>query len=384
MNKLSVLWLASWYPNRTSINNGDFVQRQAIAVSQYYQVIVVTLAESKTVEAVQLEVINRTDTDLIELIFYYPYKKYFNLGFKVKYYLECCQKVKQFFKNEQINPQLIHLHVIYPIGLLALCLKRFWKIPMFISEHSTMYMKEKKQGMFFKKLANRSIAVAEKVIVVSEQLKKRMEKNGIKASYSIVPNIIDIHLFKHDRAKKQKEPFEFIHISNLSTENKNTQGIIKAIARLDKKKYWIHLTIVGAGKEKKSLEDLVEHLALQKYITFMGELSHDEVANALKKADALLMFSNIETYSVVNVEAWASGIPIIATPTGIVIENWAADNNCILVPFREENALIEAMSTMIEEYEKFDLTATQQRIQAECSSEAVAKKIKAIYQEKLI
>jgi len=45
--KLKVLFLPSWYPNETSPQNGDFIQRHAQAVSELCDVTVLFLKRRK-------------------------------------------------------------------------------------------------------------------------------------------------------------------------------------------------------------------------------------------------------------------------------------------------------------------------------------------------
>ena len=53
---INVLWLASWYPNRTDIFNGDFIERHAIAVSAFVKLTVLVVIKDRPLKAGEVEI----------------------------------------------------------------------------------------------------------------------------------------------------------------------------------------------------------------------------------------------------------------------------------------------------------------------------------------
>ncbi len=66
-----VLWLASWYPNESDPYSGDFIKRQAEAVSVYQPLKVVFAGKRPSVIKNRMENINGNFPNLKEHILYY-------------------------------------------------------------------------------------------------------------------------------------------------------------------------------------------------------------------------------------------------------------------------------------------------------------------------
>ena len=69
--------------------------------------------------------------------------------------------------------------------------------------------------------------------------------------------------------------------------------------------------VVGDGPYKPSLEDLVEELGLESFVSFVGEVSADEVALYYHAADYFVSASTSETQGLTYTEAMASGTQMV-------------------------------------------------------------------------
>ena len=69
----SILWLTSWYPNATDPFNGDFIKRQAEAVSLYQplKILFVVKNHRKSLLTGDYPDIHNRDQNLEEHILYY-------------------------------------------------------------------------------------------------------------------------------------------------------------------------------------------------------------------------------------------------------------------------------------------------------------------------
>jgi glycosyltransferase involved in cell wall biosynthesis len=98
---------------------------------------------------------------------------------------------------------------------------------------------------------------------------------------------------------------------------KQFEVAIRALARLNSEAEIAQLRIVGDGPERDALQELVASLSLNNAITFAGWLEADEVQEALKNCDALVLTSKFDAYGVVVLEAMAQGRPVLAANTVI-------------------------------------------------------------------
>lgn len=85
---------------------------------------------------------------------------------------------------------------------------------------------------------------------------------------------------------------------------------------------------------------------MEEFVTFAGEVAPAYVSRYMHSADALILFSNSETSSVVIHEAMVSGLPTISTRVGAIPEI-VNDMNGILVEPRDEQALADAILSIM-------------------------------------
>src|SRR5258708_794045 len=76
----NILWLVSWYPNHYSSSGGDFIKRQAQAVSLYANVHVLFVTPVSEPGASYLEEQTTTNGNLTEQIVYYRANESFYPG----------------------------------------------------------------------------------------------------------------------------------------------------------------------------------------------------------------------------------------------------------------------------------------------------------------
>ena len=73
------------------------------------------------------------------------------------------------------------------------------------------------------------------------------------------------------------------------------------------------LELVGDGPERRNLETLAKSLGVSDAISFTNWLSNESVYSRMRAADALVVPSRFEGYSVVVLEALANGRPVLAS-----------------------------------------------------------------------
>jgi len=77
----------------------------------------------------------------------------------------------------------------------------------------------------------------------------------------------------------------------------------------------IQLKIIGDGKEREKLEQLVSSLNLEKYVYFTGNISIDKVQEEFSQAN-LFLFPTLENAGFVTLEAMNHSLPIVAMEYG--------------------------------------------------------------------
>ena len=158
---------------------------------------------------------------------------------------------------------------------------------------------------------------------------------------------------------------------------KNVKGLLRAAKIVaDKRQGW-QLVLVGTGIDYDEVRAYAQTLNVpEELLLWTAELTPQEVAEWMHKADAFVLSSRFETYGVVLAEAAAAGVTIISTPVGIAEEVDA----CIVEQDEVENHP-EQFADKIEHVlfanrQPATDTANMQRF----TSQAVGNKLKQIYE----
>lgn len=100
--------------------------------------------------------------------------------------------------------------------------------------------------------------------------------------------------------------------------SKGVDVLVLAMELLIKKGYNIYLDIIGEGKLKPKLEELIQNLQLSKSINFLGLKSKPEVLKAFRKSYCSVIPSNSEAFGFTVIEAMSMSTAVIgANNTGI-------------------------------------------------------------------
>src|SRR5579885_307154 len=195
-NKLKVLYISSWYPNRVKPLLGIFIKRHAAALAKKCSVSALYVC-SDTEEGIE-----ETTEDGIYTIRVY-YKKiegkdsFFTKWKKYKAWGYAWKKAINIYKEKQGRPDIISCNIVFLTAMIAIKLKSEWKVPFIITENWTGYFPEdgRYKGAYLKDLTKRAVNRAGAVVTDSKALTKRMQELGLKNNYYPIPNIVDTQLF---------------------------------------------------------------------------------------------------------------------------------------------------------------------------------------------
>ena len=94
---------------------------------------------------------------------------------------------------------------------------------------------------------------------------------------------------------------------------KGQQVLLEACSLLKSENIPFHLTFVGDGDDRNSLENYVQKAGLNEQVFFAGSQGHDRIQDFYNKADIFVLPSFAEGVPVVLMEAMSKTIPVIST-----------------------------------------------------------------------
>jgi Glycosyltransferase len=380
----NILWLASWYPNRLAPFDGDFIQRHAQAVAQLHRIellFVVNDVTGKITRDTKEEVYR--DGNLTERITYYHSFKT-GIGFidkilSTQKYVRIYKKAVQKYIAGNGQPLFVHLHVAMKAGIIAMWLQRKFKIPYILSEHWTDYLPEAKPNyneysFVFRNLCGKIFLGATTVTVVSKVLGEAIaEKFSVR--YSVIPNVVNTSIFFPDR-QSRAEQIKFVHISGLGAQ-KNIAQMMQAFEMIRKKNYEFNLTIFGPPSPE--VDHLINQYALNDYVELQDEVPQEILAKAIQRSDALILYSNYETFGCVVIEANACGIPAILSNLPVFREYSVENKTAIFVEPANPEALADAMISFMKNREMFDAQKIWRHVVTKFSYPVIAHQFDALY-----
>ena len=374
---MNILHLLSWFPTPDDPTLGNFCVRMIDALPEDCHSVILSVCDGKNMtksfEVKEIEGAHHTHVQ----IYIRPPK--INAIRKLKM-LRMYQYGLNYIKKRFFTPDLIHLHVAYPLGQVALLWKKLFGYKYVMTEHWTIYQPQNKDvlvgGLKDKivKIANN----AELIMPVSLDLQHCMEGHGVLNRFKVIYNLVNTSLFRLGEAKTEKTK-HILHISTLRDEAKNFSGILRVIEHLRQQRDDFELHVIH-DYEAPEFKAFVKKHHLEDCVIFHGKKTSAEVAEAYQDADFFVLFSNFENLPCVIVEAFASGVPVLSTAVGGIAEILSPDRG-ILIPQGDEEALLKGMIQMLDHSSEYDKKSIRQYALSTFSNDIIGKQIFEAYKE---
>ena len=215
------------------------------------------------------------------------------------------------------KPDLIWAQPALPCGWAAMKLAKSMDLPYIIIVHGV----DINEGIYHPQ-ARPKIAMiytkADKVMAVSEKLKRGVLEVSLKADCVVIHNGIDYDFIKKsidktkNGEKKNNNNGEFIviSISNLK-KSKGIEYNLHALNALIDKYPSLKYKIIGDGPHRELLKAKVKELDLEDSVWFIGQMDYDQAMAELSQSNIFSLPSYREGFGLVYLEAMALGIPVI-------------------------------------------------------------------------
>lgn len=272
-------------------------------------------------------------------------------------------------------PDVIHVH--YPAQRPFRCFNELKKrgVKIVATEHWTKVQDKSINPTCMKNLTD-FCREADAFICVSSALKQSVDDlvGGQNRIY-VVPNLVT-HSFTANR--ESHEGFRFV-VSGRLVPVKQVDKVIEAFIHVFDRKENVSLTIAGAGEEYSNLQDIIRSSERENQITLLGSVDRNKMAEVISASDVLVTYSRLETFCVPVIEAWMSGIPVIASNNIPVMIDNKDEKLGICVDSKWIETLEKALVKMRETRDEYDPDYIQQYALNKFSERAIVSRLMEIY-----
>lgn len=128
------------------------------------------------------------------------------------------------------------------------------------------------------------------------------------------------------------------------------------------------------------LGKIVDEQGLSCYVEFHYSYSPAQIASFFRETDAFVLFSNYETFGVVVIESFASGVPVISTNIK-PIDELVNDERGKLIEVGNYKELARTMSDFIDACNRFNKDKIRKFATQNFSYESIGQQFLNIYKE---
>lgn len=237
------------------------------------------------------------------------------------------------------------------------------------------------------------IPVADFVVYNSSTTQKSTEKVARSVRSTFIGSGINIPQFQrpadfpprnYERAK-----LAIVVVARL-VEYKGIEYLLRALKSIEDRVQF-QLDLFSDGPLRPHLEQLSRDLGIDGHVTFHGETPREQILPSMWSADLFVLPSVIDSYGrtegfgAVLLEAMATGLPVIASRVGGIVDIVNGENGILTEP-RDSESLARALLEMAENPGRRKQIADtgHQWLLSNFSDEAMCRRYKIVYDQVLI
>lgn len=195
------------------------------------------------------------------------------------------------------------------------------------------------------KWSERVLRRADKIICPSNYLKKVLDEYGFQNQ--VLPNMVSSKTMDFNLRGKIAPKLIWMRAFDHAWNPLMAVHVLKFVSEV-----FPQTSLVMAGKDKGLLEKcrvLANQLGVEKNIRFAGFLDPAQKKEEFTKADIFLNTNTIDNMPVAVIEAWAAGLPVVATNVGGIPDMIDHEQTGLLVPDNDSRAMADAVIRLIRE-----------------------------------
>ena len=231
----------------------------------------------------------------------------------------------------EFNPDIIHLHTEFSVGLSGLAIAKILKVPVVYTLHTMYddyiyYIAPKPLVPITRKLSHHYFRIfpqhTNAVTGPSKKCQEYTQEIGSDKKVEVIPNPVELDAFnpststqeQRDAIRKQLgiplDATVACFVGRLGRE-KSGDVLLRFWAEEMKPQDNMWLMIVGDGPEKEPLEKLAQQLQITNTVVFTGRVEHPMLPPYIHTCDIYVTASLSDTNSISMLEGMAGGLPVL-------------------------------------------------------------------------
>jgi rhamnosyl/mannosyltransferase len=298
--------------------------------------------------------------------------------------------LNQLRQARRLRADLVNLHMPYPPGDLAAA--ALPDAPLVVTYHSDV-VRQRRLLQLYRPLLHATLRRASRIIATSAPY---VQSSPFLRSYAskcrVVPLSVDVERFVQPapeqaaaiRARYVRSADDRIVLAvGVLRYYKGLHVLLDALTQVD-----ATLVIVGAGPEEQHLRDLAQALGVARRVHFAGRVADAELPAYYQAADVFVLASQLraEAFGIVQLEAMATGLPVVSTElgTGTSVVNQHGRTGFVTPP-GDPYRLARALQALLanDELRRWMGSQAQARVLAEYTHTQMIERTLAVYEEAL-
>ena len=190
------------------------------------------------------------------------------------------------------------------------------------------------------------LKLADEIVVPSAYLRDVFAKFGYRVR--VIPNVVDLTVFDY----RERRPLRARLLSTRNLEKYyRIDIIIEAFARYRTVCPDATLTVAGYGSQEPHLRAMAAQLT-NGGVRFLGKIAPEWMPKLYADSDIYLNASEVDNQPVSILEAFASGMPVISTPTGDIPSMVRHGETGLIVPPEAPHAMARAVEETLNRPER--------------------------------
>jgi glycosyltransferase involved in cell wall biosynthesis len=197
---------------------------------------------------------------------------------------------------------------------------------------------------------------ADIIKTISHFIERLAREIGYRGPIEVIPNGVDVKRFSAaaspeeiadvSRQTGKKAGDIFLFTASRLVLSRGVEDIIRALAYLPEH---VKFLVAGDGEDRSELESIAKDVGVRERVSFLGHIEQAALPKYLNVSDIFVRPSLIEGMGSAFIEAFAAGVPVVATPVGGISDFLKDGETGVFCEVRDPQSVANAVRRYLED-----------------------------------